>query len=98
VLAVVAMIGVSLPRPRAAATGAAIGGWSADPVPDLQQFIAEVHAGKVSHYVETGKGALSRRGHSEPNHSTSHAREIADWVAAHYRGTKVGGSTVYRLI
>jgi hypothetical protein len=33
----------------------------------------------------------------EPNRSTSHTREIADWVAAHYPAT-IGGSTVYRLI
>ena len=30
-------------------------------------------------------------------HTVSHTREIADWVDAHYAGTFVGGSTVYRL-
>ena len=34
----------------------AIGGWSSDPVPDLAQFIDDVHAGRVSYYVESGKG------------------------------------------
>jgi hypothetical protein len=30
-------------------------------------------------------------------HTTSHTREITDWVAANYPGTFVGGSTVYRM-
>ena len=34
----------------------AIGGWSGDPVPTLQQFIDDVHAGKISYYVEAGRG------------------------------------------
>jgi hypothetical protein len=46
----------------------AVGGWSGDPVPTLQQFIDDVHAGKISYYI-----------------------------AAHYPGTMIGGSTVYRL-
>jgi 4-amino-4-deoxy-L-arabinose transferase-like glycosyltransferase len=79
----------------------AVGGWSADPVPDLQEFIDDVHAGKVSYYVEAGRGAAARVLHGEvirgPNHSTAHTREIADWVATHYPATTIGGSTVYRL-
>ncbi|HKH53514.1 MAG TPA: hypothetical protein VKA77_17330 [Mycobacterium sp.] len=46
----------------------AVGGWSGDPVPTLQQFIDDVHAGNISYYI-----------------------------AAHYPGTMIGGSTVYRL-
>jgi 4-amino-4-deoxy-L-arabinose transferase-like glycosyltransferase len=76
----------------------AVGGWSTDPVPDLAQFIDDVHAGRVSYYVEAGRGMTHGEVIRGPNHSTSHTREIADWVAAHYRGTMVGGSTVYRLI
>jgi 4-amino-4-deoxy-L-arabinose transferase-like glycosyltransferase len=79
----------------------AVGGWSADPVPDLQQFIDDVHAGKVSYYVEAGPRAAPGVLHGEvirgPNHSAAHTREIADWVATHYPGTTIGGSTVYRL-
>jgi hypothetical protein len=79
-----------------------VGGWSGDPVPSLQQFIDDVHAGKVSYYVEAGGAVTARRVHGEvirgPNHSISHAREIADWVADHYSATTIGGSTVYRLI
>jgi hypothetical protein len=33
-------------------------------------------------------------GHSR---SAAHTREIAEWVANHYQGTVIGGSTVYRL-
>ena len=80
----------------------AIGGWSGDPVPTLQQFIDDVHAGKVSYYVEAGRGPNAEVLHGEVihglNHSASHTREIADWVAAHYPATTVGGSTVYRLM
>jgi 4-amino-4-deoxy-L-arabinose transferase-like glycosyltransferase len=79
----------------------AVGGWSGDPVPTLQQFIDDVHAGKISYYVEAGRGPNSPAVHGEVIHSTlhtaSHTREISDWVAAHYPGTFIGGSTVYRL-
>lgn len=79
----------------------AVGGWSGDPVPTLQQFIEDVHAGKISYYVEAGRGPNSAAIHGEvirsTVHTASHTREIADWVAAHYAGTIIGGSTVYRL-
>jgi 4-amino-4-deoxy-L-arabinose transferase-like glycosyltransferase len=75
----------------------AIGGWSGDPVPTLQQFIDDVHAGKISYYVEAGR----RTNHGEivrsPLHSASQTREIADWVARHYPGTVMGESTVYSV-
>jgi len=80
----------------------AVGGWSGDPVPTLQQFIDDVHAGKISYYVEAGRGPNSPGVHGEvirsELHTASHIREIADWVTAHYPGTFIGGSTVYRLI
>jgi 4-amino-4-deoxy-L-arabinose transferase-like glycosyltransferase len=79
----------------------AVGGWSGDPVPTLGQFIDDVHAGKISYYVEAGRGPNSAAIHGEiirsTLHTASHTREIADWVAAHYPGTMIGGSTVYRL-
>jgi 4-amino-4-deoxy-L-arabinose transferase-like glycosyltransferase len=80
----------------------AIGGWSGDPVPTLQSFIDDVHAGKITYYVEAGRGGLTPgKEHGEVifGHSASsaHTREIAQWVANHYRGTVIGGSTVYRL-
>jgi 4-amino-4-deoxy-L-arabinose transferase-like glycosyltransferase len=79
----------------------AVGGWSGDPVPTLQRFIDDVHAGKVSYYVKAGRGPNSPAVHGEvhrsPLHTASHTREIADWVAQHYPATTIGGSTVYRL-
>jgi len=79
----------------------AVGGWSGDPVPMLQQFIDDVHAGKITYYVEAGRGPNSPAAHGEvirsTVHTASHAREIADWVASNYPGTMIGGSTVYRL-
>jgi 4-amino-4-deoxy-L-arabinose transferase-like glycosyltransferase len=79
----------------------AIGGWGGDPAPTLEQFIADVQAGKVAYYVEAGKGGAAEptgRVIRSENHSASHTREIADWVAAHYPATTLGESLVYRLV
>jgi 4-amino-4-deoxy-L-arabinose transferase-like glycosyltransferase len=79
----------------------AIGGWGGDPAPTLAQFIADVQAGKVTYYVEAGKAAAPEpRGRviRSENHSASHTREIADWVAAHYPATTLGESLIYRLL
>jgi hypothetical protein len=80
----------------------AIGGWSGDPVPTLETFIGDVRAGKISYYVEAGRAAaaeLPDRGEVVYGRSRSaaHTREIAQWVANHYRPTVIGESTVYRL-
>jgi 4-amino-4-deoxy-L-arabinose transferase-like glycosyltransferase len=78
----------------------AIGGWSGDPAPTLDQFIDDVHAGKITYYVEAGRGGAAEphgRVIRSENHSASHARDIADWVAQHYQATTIGDSLVYRL-
>jgi 4-amino-4-deoxy-L-arabinose transferase-like glycosyltransferase len=78
----------------------AIGGWSGDPVPTLDQFVEDVHAGKIAYYVESGKGGADQphgRVIRAENHGVSHTREIADWVAAHYPAIAMGDSLVYRL-
>jgi 4-amino-4-deoxy-L-arabinose transferase-like glycosyltransferase len=78
----------------------AIGGWSGDPVPTLDQFVDDVRAGRVSYYVEAGKGGAAQphgRIIYAENHGTAHTREIADWVATHYPATTMGDSLVYRL-
>ncbi|MGY4712610.1 ArnT family glycosyltransferase [Mycolicibacterium sp. CBM1] len=66
----------------------AIGGWSNDPVPTLQQFVDAVHAGRIAYYVESGR----MRAHDRTS------EQIADWVAHHYPPMKVGAATVYHLI
>lgn len=75
----------------------AVGGWRGDPVPTLPEFVDDVHARRVTFYVEAG-----RPQHGEVirgvNHTRAHTREIADWVAAHYAGVRIGSSTVYRLL
>ena len=77
----------------------AIGGFSGDPVPTLQQFIDYVHAGKVTYYVAQGHGGGPGHGYGPPGqHGNPNAQQIADWVAHNYTATKVGGITVYRLI
>jgi 4-amino-4-deoxy-L-arabinose transferase-like glycosyltransferase len=78
----------------------AIGGWSGDPTPTLAQFVDDVRAGRIAYYVEAGRGGaaqLQGRVIRSQNHSASHSREIADWVADHYRAVTVGTSLVYRL-
>ena len=78
----------------------AVGGWSDDPVPTLEQFIDYVHTGRIGYYVELGRGAPGPRGRviRAQNHSRAHTREIADWVAANYQPVTLGNSLVYRLI
>ena len=63
----------------------AIGGWSGDPAPTLEQFIEYVHDGKIAYYIGGGQGGPG--GNSE----------IAEWVAQNYTATTVGGTTVYQL-
>jgi hypothetical protein len=78
----------------------AIGGWSGDPVPTLDEFVDDVHAGKITYYVESGKGAAAQphgRVIEAANLGVSHTREIADWVAAHYPAVTMGDALVYRL-
>ncbi|MFF0145057.1 4-amino-4-deoxy-L-arabinose transferase-like glycosyltransferase [Amycolatopsis sulphurea] len=66
-----------------------IGGWSgSDPAPTLAQFQQYVAEGKISYYVDGGRGGGPGGGSSE----------IGDWVAAHFTATTVGGQTVYKLI
>ncbi|MFN8032757.1 MAG: glycosyltransferase family 39 protein [Mycobacterium sp.] len=66
----------------------AIGGWSSDPVPSLEEFIDAVHAGKITYYVDSGR----------PHGHDRNGTQIAQWVARHYRPTRIGGTTVFRLL
>lgn len=75
----------------------AVGGWSGDPAPTLQQFIDHVHAGDIGFYVEAGAGHTHGRVIRSGGQGVSHTREIADWVAAHYQSEAVGDSLVYRM-
>lgn len=68
----------------------AIGGWSSDPAPTLDQFISYVANGDVHYYVAGGQGG--GRGGGD---STSNA--IQAWVEANFEGTTVGNATVYDL-
>jgi hypothetical protein len=66
----------------------AIGGFNgSDPTPTLAAFQALVAAGKV-HYFIGGGG---------PGGGSSTSSAIANWVAANYTATTVGGTTVYDL-
>ena len=71
----------------------AIGGWSSDPAPTLDQFIQYVADGKIHYYIAGGQGGSQREGQS--GDSTSSA--IQEWVEANFASTTVGNSTVYDL-
>lgn len=65
----------------------AIGGWSDDPIPTLDQFIDDVRAGQITYFVDNGR-----------SHATApQDRAIADWVIHNYSVTNIGGTRVYRL-
>ncbi|MCV7228266.1 ArnT family glycosyltransferase [Mycolicibacterium komossense] len=66
----------------------AIGGWSDDPVPTLDQFIDDVRAGQITYFVDSG------RGHA----MAPYGRAIAEWVVAHYPVANIGGTKVYHLV
>ncbi|MGU3435673.1 ArnT family glycosyltransferase [Actinomycetes bacterium M1A6_2h] len=68
----------------------AIGGWSSDPAPSLDQFIAYVESGQVHYYISGGMGG--GMGGSDGTSS-----QIQEWVAANFAATTVGTSTVYDL-
>nr|WP_281376367.1 glycosyltransferase family 39 protein [Actinomycetospora corticicola] len=80
-----------------------LGGFSgSDPAPTLAAFQADVAQGLVRYYVvptTTGGSADARyaqvSGHSGRGRAIL---PIQDWVAAHYRGTRVGADTVYDLV
>jgi hypothetical protein len=69
---------------------AATGGWSgSDPAVSLEQFQADVAAGRITYYIAGGQGPDAE--------SESTSSRIAAWVANTYPATTVGGQTVYDL-
>jgi hypothetical protein len=70
----------------------AIGGFSgSDNSPTLAQFEKLVAAGKIRYFIGGGQGGGPGGG------GGGSGSQIANWVAAHYTATTVGGSTVYDL-
>jgi 4-amino-4-deoxy-L-arabinose transferase-like glycosyltransferase len=76
------------------ASGTAVmstGGWGgSDAAVTLEQFQADVAAGDIGYYIGGGQGG----GPGGSSDSTS--SRIAEWVAATYTATTVGGQTVVR--
>ena len=76
------------------ATGTAVmstGGWGgSDSAVTLEQFQADVASGRISYYIGGGQGGGRGR-------LGQHEQPIAEWVAANYTATTVGGQTVYDL-
>ena len=77
------------------ATGTAVmptGGWGgSDSAVTLEQFQADVASWQISYYIGGGPGG----GPGGDSDSTS--SQIAEWVAANYTATTVGGQTVFDL-
>jgi hypothetical protein len=82
------------------ASGTAVmstGGWGgSDSAVTLEQFQAYVASGEISYYIGgDGQGGGPSGGPGGDSDSTS--SQIAEWVAANYTATTVGGQTVYDL-
>jgi len=72
----------------------ALGGWNGgDPSPTLAEFQAYVQAGQIHYYISGG----GMGGGGGAGGSSSAGSQIATWVAAHYKSTTVGNTTVYDL-
>ncbi|OQM78671.1 ArnT family glycosyltransferase [Rhodococcus sp. 66b] len=71
----------------------AIGGWSSDPAPTLDQFIEYVADGEIHYYIASGQGGSPKD--SQGGDGTSSA--IQEWVGANFSSTTVGNSTIYDL-
>nr|WP_296776926.1 glycosyltransferase family 39 protein [Rhodococcus sp. (in: high G+C Gram-positive bacteria)] len=69
----------------------AIGGWSSDPAPTLDQFISYVSNHQVKYYISGGQGGGMGGG------SDTTSSEISEWVAANFTATTVDGVTVYDM-
>ncbi|MDV6263672.1 ArnT family glycosyltransferase [Rhodococcoides yunnanense] len=74
----------------------AIGGWSGDPAPSLDEFIEYVSNREVAYYVSGGMGGGMARG-GVSDDSTSTSSQIQEWVEANFTATTVGSTTVYDL-
>ncbi|CCQ15302.1 putative glycosyltransferase [Rhodococcus sp. AW25M09] len=74
----------------------AIGGWSGDPAPSLDEFIEYVADHEVTYYVSGGMGGdMARGGMGGDSPSTS--SQIQEWVEANFTASTVGSATVYDL-
>jgi 4-amino-4-deoxy-L-arabinose transferase-like glycosyltransferase len=72
----------------------ALGGWNGgDPSPTLAQFQSSVRAGQIHYYISGG----GMGGGGGAGGSSGASSQIATWVAAHYKSTTVGNTTVYDL-
>ncbi|HYK95056.1 MAG TPA: glycosyltransferase family 39 protein [Candidatus Dormibacteraeota bacterium] len=72
----------------------AIGGFNgSDPSPTLEQFKADVAAGRIHYYVATQDAA----GFRGTQGGSSVARQIATWIEQTFAPERIGGVTVYDL-
>ena len=70
-----------------------IGGFNGgDDAPTLAQFEKYVAAGQIHYFIASGTGQGGGPGGGNTSSSA-----ITTWVAAHFKSTTVGGTTVYDL-
>jgi 4-amino-4-deoxy-L-arabinose transferase-like glycosyltransferase len=74
----------------------AIGGWSGDPTPTLDEFIEYVSNHEVAYYVSGGMGGGMARG-GMGGDSASTSSQIQEWVETNFTASTVGSATVYDL-
>ena len=83
------------------ASGTAVmstGGWGgSDSAVTLEQFQAYVASGDIAYYIGGGQGGGPGQSGDQNGDSDSTSSQIAEWVAANYTATTVGGQTVYDL-
>ncbi|MET0704797.1 MAG: glycosyltransferase family 39 protein [Mycobacterium sp.] len=82
------------------ATGApvmAVGGFNGtDPAPTLEQFQADVSAGRI-HYFVAGSMMMHRWGGNSTSSGSDAAEQISTWVSGNFPAQKIDGVTVYDL-
>jgi 4-amino-4-deoxy-L-arabinose transferase-like glycosyltransferase len=75
----------------------AMGGWSNDPTPTLEQFQQYVADGEVHYLISGGGMGGGGMGGGGMGGSDSDISAIQEWVAANYTALTVDGQTVYDL-
>ncbi|WP_424805581.1 ArnT family glycosyltransferase [Rhodococcus sp. 27YEA15] len=88
----------------------AIGGFSNDPVPTLDEFVSDVADHRVTYFVQptpvqtqgnaTGRGQVSGpdgRGQEDGGARAGSHADITAWVTSHFTATTVDGYTVYDM-
>ena len=79
----------------------AIGGFSNDPTPTLDEFVADVAQHRITYFVEPaqgqGGGSGDGQGQGGKSQRSGGHSDITEWVESHFAATSVDNYTVYDL-